>query len=113
MSASAIVKSLDQLKEKGKLSGVDVANITHVSKATVSRWANGVASPHPKVQLMLSDLKFVVDRLSELYTPDETRLWLYSHNDPLGGTVPIALINQGETVRVLQAIEDIAGLNYV
>lgn len=112
MNTSAIVKTIDQLKDKGNLTGVDVANIAHVSKATVSRWSNGSATPHPKTQLVLSDLKYVVDRLSEFYTPDETRVWLYSRNDLLDGAVAIVLINEGKTDRVLQAIEDIAGLNY-
>lgn len=112
MSTGAIAKTLDELRNKGHLSGVDVANITHSSKATVSRWAKGTASPHPRTQLILSDLKYVIDRLSEFYTPDESRMWVYSRNDLLDGAVPIVLINEGETDKVLQAIEDLAGLNY-
>jgi len=113
MNEGAIAKTICQLKDKGRLTGVDVANVTMVSKATVSRWISGTAFPHPKTQLVLSDLNYVVDRLSEFYTPDETRIWLYSRNDLLDGKVPIELINSGHTDVVLQAIEDIAGLNYV
>ena len=32
---------LDELNEFGGLSGTDIANITDVSKATVSRWKSG------------------------------------------------------------------------
>lgn len=113
MKESAIVKTIDDLRERGKLSGVDVANIANVSKATVSRWTNGSAFPQPKTQLILSDLRYVVDRLAEFYTADETRIWLYSRNDLLNGKTAMELINKGETDRVLEAIEDIAGLNYV
>lgn len=113
MSESAIIKTIDDLRTRGKLSGVDIANIANVSKATVSRWAKGSAFPHPKTQLVLSDLRYVVDRLSEFYTADETRVWLYARNDLLDGKTAMELINKGETDRVLQVIEDIAGLNFV
>lgn len=113
MSESAIIKTIDDLKSRGKLTGVDVANIANVSKATVSRWSKGSASPHPRTQLVLSDLRYVVDRLSEFYSPDETRLWLYARNDLLDGDSAMSLINQRKTDRVLQAIEDVAGLNYM
>jgi len=36
--------------------------------------------PHPKTQLLISDLRYVVDRLAEFYSPDETRpLALFKH----------------------------------
>ena len=70
MEENAITKTIDDLREHGKLSGVDVANIAAVSKATVSRWSTGKATPHPKTQLVLSDLRYVVDRLAEFYNPD-------------------------------------------
>lgn len=58
-------------------------------------------------------LKYVVDRLAEFYAPDEIRVWLYSRNDLLDGAVSIVLIDEGKTEGGLQAIEDIAGLNYL
>ncbi|MDA0823073.1 MAG: helix-turn-helix transcriptional regulator [Proteobacteria bacterium] len=73
MDGNAITKTIDGFRERGNLSGIDVANITEVSKATVSRWSTGKATPHPKTQLVLSDLRYVVDRLVEFYDPDETR----------------------------------------
>src|SRR5882724_13184848 len=71
---SAVSKIIEDLKDRGGLKGTDVANIALVSPATVSRWTAGKALPHPKTQLVISDLRYVVDRLSEFYTPDETRL---------------------------------------
>ena len=64
--ANAVSKTIDDLRERGALSGVDVANVAEVSKATVSRWVTGKAAPQPKTQLVLSDLRYVVDRLSEI-----------------------------------------------
>ena len=113
MKDSAVRKTIGDLKERGRLSGVDVANIAKVSKATVSRWSAGTAAPHPKTQLLLSDLRYVVDRLGEFYTPEETRVWLYARNDLLDGETAMALIHHGRTDEVLQAIERLDSLTYL
>jgi transcriptional regulator with XRE-family HTH domain len=111
--ANAIAKTIDDLRERGGLKGVDVANVTDVSKATVSRWTTGKAAPQPRTQLLLSDLRYVVDRLSEFYTPDETRAWLYSRNALLNGERAMDLIHEGRTEEVLLAIERLAALSYL
>ena len=110
---NAVAKTIDDLRERGGLKGVDVANVTNVSKATVSRWSAGKAAPQPRMQLLLSDLRYVVDRLSEFYTPDETRTWLYSRNTLLGGDRAMDLIHEGRTEEVLLAIERLAALSYL
>jgi len=105
--ASAVSKIIDDLRDRGGLKGSDVANIAEVSPATVSRWSAGKALPHPKTQLIISDLRYVVDRLSEFYTPQETRLWLYSKHRLLNGARAIDLINQGSADKVLAVIESL------
>ena len=105
--ASAVSKMIDDLRSRGGLKGTDVANIAEVSPATVSRWTAGKALPHPKTQLVISDLRYVVDRLSEFYTPKETRLWLYSKHRLLNGRRAIDLINQGQADEVLSVIESL------
>lgn len=110
---NAFTKTIEDLRERGALSGVDVANVVDVSKATVSRWTTGKAAPHPKTQLVLSDLRYVVDCLSEFYTPDEIRLWLYSRNQLLNGERAMDLIHQGKTEEVLEAIERLGSLAYL
>jgi transcriptional regulator with XRE-family HTH domain len=110
---NAVAKTIEDLRERGALSGIDVANVAEVSKATVSRWSNGKAAPHPKTQLILSDLRYVVDRLAEFYTPDETRTWLYSRNNLLGGQRAMDLIHSGRTEEVLIAIERLGSLAYL
>jgi len=113
MSQSAVVKTIGDLRDRGMLSGVDVANIARVSKATVSRWSNGTAAPHPRTQLVLSDLRYVVDRLADFYSADEIRLWLFSRNDLLDGKKAIELIHEDRTDEVLQAIERLDSLAYL
>lgn len=111
--ANAVSKTIDDLRERGALTGVDVANVAGVSKATVSRWATGKSAPQPGTQLLLSDLRYVVDRLSEFYAPEETRAWLYSRNALLGGQRAMDLIHENRTEEVLAAIERLAAMAYV
>src|ERR1700739_412356 len=105
--ANAVARIIDDLRDRGGLKGIDVANIAEVSPATVSRWTSGKASPHPKTQLIISDLRYIVDRLSEFYTPEETRLWLYSKHRLLEGQRAIDLIHHGQADRVLGVIESL------
>lgn len=111
--SNAVAKTLDDLRNLGALTGVDVANVASVSKATVSRWSSGAAAPQSATQLVLSDLRYVVDKLSEFYAPDEARAWLYARNNTLGGRSAIELIHDGRTEEVLDVIESLANLTYL
>ncbi|MGC4250120.1 MAG: hypothetical protein QM605_01300 [Sphingobium sp.] len=105
--ASAVANLIDDLRQRGGLKGSDVANIAAVSPATVSRWTSGASFPHPKTQLLISDLRYVVDRLAELYDPEETRVWLYSKHRLLNGERAIDLIHAGRADEVLTIIESL------
>ncbi len=105
--ASAVASLIDDLRQRGGLKGSDVANIAAVSPATVSRWTAGTSFPHPKTQLLISDLRYVVDRLAELYDPEETRVWLYSKHRLLNGERAIDLIHGGRAEEVLVVIESL------
>jgi transcriptional regulator with XRE-family HTH domain len=109
---NAVAKIIEDLRSRGGLKGTDVANIASVSPATVSRWTAGKALPHPKTQLVISDLRYVVDRLAEFYTPDETRLWLYSKHRLLNGERAIDLIHQGDADKILEVIESLDEASY-
>ena len=101
----AMPRYIDDLSEQGGLSGTDIANIAAVSKATVSRWKNGTVRPQPNTQLVLSDLHYVVGRLSEYYEPHEIRLWLYAPHPQLDGKRAIDLINENRSADVLQILD--------
>lgn len=105
--SSAVKKTLDALRDGGGLQGKDIANIVDVSPATVSRWSSGKATPNLKTQTVIAELRYVVDRLSEFYTADETRLWLHSAHPMLNGERAIDLINEGRTEAVLAVIENL------
>lgn len=111
--SNAVAKTIEDLRDRGGLKGVDVANIAGVSKATVTRWSAGTYSPQPRTQLVLSDLRFVVEKLSEFYAPDEIRVWLNSRNELLDGRRAIDLIHDQQTEVVLEAIERLGDLTYL
>jgi transcriptional regulator with XRE-family HTH domain len=109
---SAVAKILDDLRDRGGLKGTDVANVASVSPATVSRWTAGKAFPQPKTQLLISDLRYVVDRLAEFYSPEEARIWLYARHPLLNGARAIDLIHEGRTAEVLSVIEGLDESTY-
>lgn len=49
---SAVSRYIGELADIGGLKGTDIANITDVSKATVSRWKAGDIKPQPKNELI-------------------------------------------------------------
>lgn len=111
--ATAVARIIDDLRTRGGLQGKDIANIVDVSTATVSRWSRGNGSPDLRTQTVIADLRYVVERLSDFYTPDETRLWLHSRHPLLKGERAIDLINNDRTEEVLAVIERLDAGAYV
>lgn len=105
IQSGAIPRFLNELSVAGGLKGTDVANITEVSKATVSRWKSGDIKPQPRNELILSDLHYVVGRLREYYSAEDIRTWLYARHPQLDGERAIDLIHDDRTVDVLKVID--------
>lgn len=103
--STAVSRVLERLKDGGGLQGKDIANIVAVSPATVSRWSSGKSTPDLRTQTVIAELRYVVDRLSDIYSPDETRLWLHAIHPMLNYERAIDLINNGRTQEVLGVIE--------
>jgi uncharacterized protein (DUF2384 family) len=101
----AIPRFLDEISEIGGLKFTDIANITEVSKATVSRWKSGDIKPQPRSEMILSDLHYVVGRLQEFYSADEIRTWLYARHPQLEGERAIDFIHDNKTIDVLKVID--------
>ena len=110
---SAVSRYIGELAEVGGLKGTDIANITDVSKATVSRWKAGDIKPQPKNELILSDLYYIVGRLNEYYTPDEVRAWRYARHPQLGGERAMDLIHNDRSLEVLAVIDRLDNDVYV
>lgn len=105
VATKPVVQLLNGLQHAGGLKGTDIANFTEVSKATVSRWTNNQKSPHPRTQLILSDLHYVVMRLSEYYSAEEVRAWLYARHPQLEGERAIDLIHENRSEEVLNVLD--------
>lgn len=103
--SGAVSRILGQLRDDGGLQGKDIANIVAVSPATVSRWSTGKATPDLRTQTVIAELRYVVDRLADFYTPDETRIWLHAKHPMLNNERAIDLLNGGRTQEVLAVIE--------
>ena len=110
---TAIARNIHDLEEIGGLNGVDIANVTDVSKANVSRWRAGTKRPQPESQRLLSDLVYVVRRLEDYYSNDEVRLWLYARHPQLDGERAVDLIHQGRMVDVLQVLDRLDADGYL
>jgi transcriptional regulator with XRE-family HTH domain len=102
---TAIARLLDDLRQRGGLTGRDIANILGVSPPTVSRWASGESWPTIEKQRIIAELRWVAERLSDFYAPDEARLWLQSAHPQLAGARPYDLVVRGRTGEVLEVIE--------
>lgn len=111
--ATAVESILEVLRRQGGLQGKDVANIVDVSPATVSRWGTGAAMPSLHTQTVIADLRYVVDRLAEFYTADETRLWLNAKHPLLNNQRAIDLIRERQTEQVLAVIERLSAGVYL
>lgn len=102
---TAVSRLVEDLKVYGGLKGRDIANIVGVSPPTVSRWSRGDGGPTIDKQRIIAELRWVAERLSDFYEPDEARLWLQSPHPQIGGNRPYDLINQGRTNEILEIIE--------
>jgi hypothetical protein len=101
---NVIARKLDIIQEKGALRSVDVANVIDVRQETVSRWRQGKAFPQREKEKLLMELEWIVEQLSEFYSPPEARMWLYSRQKILDGSVPAELIQARRTEEVIQVI---------
>jgi uncharacterized protein (DUF2384 family) len=100
-----ITQMLSRLQEVGGLKGTDIANFADVSKATVSRWSTNKKSPQPKTQMVLSDLHYIVMRLSDYYNAEEIRAWLYARHPQLNGERAVDLIHHNRSEEVLSILD--------
>ena len=108
-----VVQFIERLQQTGGLKGTDIASFTGVSKATVARWTTGQKSPHPNTQLIISDLAYVVMRLSEYYGREEVRAWLYARHPQLDGERAIDLVHGERTEDVLAILDRLDADTYI
>jgi hypothetical protein len=102
---NAITRKLDAIEEIGRMTAIDVANILDTRPDTVRHWQEGKAFPRPNMQKRLMELEYIIDRLSDIYTPGEARLWIYARQKLLGEPTPGALIQADRTDEIIAVID--------
>ena len=107
MATNAIGRRLTSIEEKASMRSSDIANVLNVRPETVSRWNQGKAFPHPSTEKQILELDFIVDQLSDFFSPDEARLWLFSRQKLLDGRVPADIIQSGNVDDVLAAVNQL------
>ena len=111
--ASALAERLDKIKELGGITGRDVAQLLDTTPETVSRWSTGKIGPQRERLTRLLELEFFLTELSEFYSPDEARLWLFSPHRQLGGETAAAQIQSGRTQEVFALLDQLRSGAYV
>ena len=107
MATNAIARRLTSIEKKASMRSSDIANVLNVRPETVSRWNQGKAFPHPSTEKQILELDFIVDQLSDFFSPDEARLWLFSRQKLLDGRVPADIIQSGNVDDVLAAVNQL------
>lgn len=104
---TALARKLDVIRSKGGLKNTDVANLLDTRPETVSRWNQGKAHPHASTEKALLELEYIVDQLSDFYTPDQARQFVFARQRLLDGRSPAELIRQGSIDEVLLLVNQL------
>lgn len=111
-AASVMMRKLRGIQDGG-VKATDIAQLTGTRTETVSRWNSGRNQPQGATLHRVLELEFIVQRLGELYAPEETRLWIFSRHKALNNERPADLIQQGRTDEVIRAIDQLADSVYL
>jgi len=107
-----IAQKLEAIEHNGGITGSEIARLLDTTPETISRWKGGKTQPQQRLLEHLLYLDWLISELSELYRPDQARIWLYSPNKMLKGRRPVDLIAQGddpsrdEVLRVISHLKD-------
>jgi transcriptional regulator with XRE-family HTH domain len=109
-----IAAKLEAIEQNGGITGSEIARLLDTTPETISRWRGGKTQPQQRLLEHLLYLDWLISELSELYRPEEARIWLYSPNKMLKGQRPVDLIARGddesrdEVLRVISLLKDSA-----
>lgn len=109
----ALANRLDSIRKTGGIRSREVAQLLNTTPETVSRWQTGKVEPQPDRLKRLLTLEWLLEELSEFYSPDEARLWLFAPHKLLQGDSPADRIQKGESDEVLAIIEQLRDGAYV
>src|SRR5437588_12997415 len=105
--ATALTERLDKIKQLAGITGRDVAQLLDTTPETVSRWTTGKVDPQRERLHRLLELEFFLTELSEFYSPDQAKLWLFSPHRLLGGETAATRIQSGKTDDVFAPVDQL------
>lgn len=108
-----VAARLDAIRTRAGVRSREVADLLGTTPRTVSRWRSGKVEPQPSHLSRLLYLEWLAEQLSELYEPQEARLWLFSPHPLLRGARPADLIQEDRINDVLEVIAQLRDGAYV
>jgi transcriptional regulator with XRE-family HTH domain len=108
-----LTQRLDKIRELGGITSRDVAQLLDTTPETVSRWSTGKIDPQRERLHRLLELEFFLTELSEFYSPEEAKLWLFSPHKVLGGETAASRIQSGRTQEVFAILDQLRSGAYV
>ena len=105
--SAAIVAKLDSIRKNIGISFREVAQLMNTTPETVSRWRSGRVDPQPAKFKKLATLAWLADELSEFYSPDEAKLWLFTPQRLLQNATPADRIEDDRVEDVLALIKQL------
>ncbi len=89
----------------GGLSNAEISQVIGVAERQVRNWSGGSNTPSGRNRDRLLELHYLVRLLREVYTREGAEIWLHGRKRSLDGKRPIALLEEGQSEVVLDAIE--------
>lgn len=111
--AQAVAKQITELQERAGIRFREVAELLDTTPQTVSRWRSGKVEPQPDRLKDLLALAWLAEQLSEFYSPDQARLWLFKPHKLLKGDTPANRIRAGKLEDVTALIAQLKDGAYV
>ena len=109
----AVARLIRILQDTAGLSVAEIAACACVPEPTLSRWATDQESPDSQLQQNISELAEIVLRLSEYYTAEEIRAWLYARHPQLDGRRAIDSVLEGQSGDVVAVLDRLDAAAYI
>jgi uncharacterized protein (DUF2384 family) len=113
LRTSGIARRLEEISDRTGVKDVEVAQLLGTTPQSINRWRRSAVEPQTAHVHRILELTYVAELLSELYEPEDARLWLFSRHRLLDDRRPVDLIAAGDTESVLRVLSQLRDSAYV
>lgn len=96
---------LSTVMDQAGLDPIDIARILDKPPRSISRWINEGVQPRWESRERLLELIYVIERLSQVISPEASQDWLFTPNAQLDHQKPVELLRAGSFREVLALID--------